>query len=458
MKKIFLIFVATSLWAQPPEWNVDLTDYEHVMSLTAIIFTENINEEIASDDILGAFNEQNECVGVSVPMDIPFGPFAGQKAFLIQIYSNSFSGGETISFKFYNQELDTVYFLLESIVFIQDGIIGDIIEPFLFSIITNNNPYAQEASYTLDEDTAITIALYASDQDGDALDYIIVENPNNGTITLSGNIVTYIPNINFNGMDSFQFLVDDGQQDSNVATIMLIVNAVNDAPYLYSIDNDEVFLGETFTYVLQAEDADGDALFYTATVSGGNATANINENILTVVPQESNVTLNVIVTVSDGNATHSVLFVLTVLQQQTSCLDNDSDGWCDHFPTMNISGDSVLLVGVDAEVEYTDEGATCNDNEDGDISHQVEVSGQVVNISIPNTYEIYYNCSDNDGNAAQTLTRTVVVVPDLISDQNEDGFDDDAFMAGAQSGDANLDGTLNVIDLVIYIDIILNGE
>ena len=161
---------------------------------------------------------------------------------------------------------------------------------------------------------------------------------------------------------------------------------------------------------------------------------------------------------SDGNATHSASFVLTVLQQQTSCLDNNSDGWCDHFPTMDISGESVLLLGVDAGAEYTDEGATCNDNEDGDITHQVEVSGQVVNMSVPSTYEIYYNCSDSESNAAQTLTRTVVVLPDLISDQNEDGLDDGAFMAGAQSGDVNLDGTLNVIDLVIYIDIILNGE
>ena len=61
-------------------------------------------------------------------------------------------------------------------------------------------------------------------------------------------------------------------------------------------------------------------------------------------------------------------------------------------------------------------------------------------------------------NAAQTQHRTVFVIPPIIADLNEDGFDDDAFMAGAQSGDVNLDGTLNVIDLVIYIDIILNGE
>ena len=49
-------------------------------------------------------------------------------------------------------------------------------------------------------------------------------------------------------------------------------------------------------------------------------------------------------------------------------------------------------------------------------------------------------------------------MPDFISDENQDGFDDDAFMAGAQSGDANMDGSLDVVDIVIFINSILNGE
>ena len=454
-KKILLIFIASILYTQPPEWDVNPSEYEHVMSVTAIIIGE---EEASSGDILAAFNGQGNCVGVTLSTNIPFGPYSGQEAFLIQIYSNSFSGGETIFFKFYNHETEITYPILQSIDFIQDGVVGNLVDPFLFSLMTNSAPNTQNASYTLDEDTAITLLLDAYDQDGDTLDYIITEGPLNGTITLSGNVATYIPNINFNGIDSFQFKVNDGQEDSNIATITLVVNAVNDAPYLYSIDNATVMFGEIFSYPLQAEDADGDNLIYTTTVSGGNAVANVEENILSVIPQEPNITLNIMVTVSDGNATHTIMFTLMVLAQQTNCLDNNSDGWCDHFPTMNISGESVLLLGVDIGAEYTDEGATCSDNEEGDITHQVEVSGQVVNMSVPSTYEIYYNCSDSESNAAQTLTRTVVVLPDLISDQNEDGLDDAAFTAGAQSGDVNLDGTLNVIDLVIYIDIILNGE
>ena len=79
-------------------------------------------------------------------------------------------------------------------------------------------------------------------------------------------------------------------------------------------------------------------------------------------------------------------------------------------------------------------------------------------MSMPDTYEIYYSCSDSDGNTAQTLTRTIVVMPDFISDENQDGFDDDAFMAGAQSGDTNMDGSLDIVDIEIFINNILSGE
>ena len=108
--------------------------------------------------------------------------------------------------------------------------------------------------------------------------------------------------------------------------------------------------------------------------------------------------------------------------------------------------------------QYTDSGASCSDQEDGNISHQVEVSGDIVNMSSTGTYMIFYNCSDSDGNAAQTKHRTVFIIPPIIADENEDGFDDDGFMAGAQSGDVNLDGVFNIVDIVLGVEILLNGE
>src|SRR5262249_11225689 len=41
---------------------------------------------------------------------------------------------------------------------------------------------------------------------------------------------TYAPAANYNGADSFTFKANDGQVDSNVATVSITVTAVNDAP------------------------------------------------------------------------------------------------------------------------------------------------------------------------------------------------------------------------------------
>src|SRR5205085_734623 len=42
--------------------------------------------------------------------------------------------------------------------------------------------------------------------------------------------VTYTPDLNYNGPDSFTFTANDGQADSAPATVSITVNPVNDAP------------------------------------------------------------------------------------------------------------------------------------------------------------------------------------------------------------------------------------
>jgi len=61
------------------------------------------------------------------------------------------------------------------------------------------------------------------------------------------------------------------------------------------------------------------------------------------------------------------------------------------------------------ESNYVDSGATCTDMVDGNISQDVEVSGDVVNMANPGTYRISYNCKDSAEQEADTAIRTVVV-------------------------------------------------
>jgi hypothetical protein len=71
--------------------------------------------------------------------------------------------------------------------------------------------------------------------------------------------------------------------------------------------------------------------------------------------------------------------------------------------------DGTWHVEASRDNNYVDAGATCSDMVDGNISQDVEVSGDVVNMAAVGTYKINYNCEDSAGQTAITATRTVVV-------------------------------------------------
>ena len=325
-----------------PDWSFNPNDYEHVMAITARVFSGA--EEIGTQsDVLGAFY-LDQCVGIAEAAEVP--PFlGGGYAFLIQVYSHNISG-DNINFKFYANSESIMYEIAENNTFISDGIIGDLTNPLMLYVVesdANNIPVAESATYTLDEDNMITISLLGSDIDGDALNFSITDFPSNGSVTQSGGIVTYTPNVNFNGIDTFVFVASDGQTNSNEGTINLIVNAVNDAPYLYPIDDTQIFSGESFVYELYAADVDGDDLIFTATANNPSSTASITitDNILTIT--EANITFSIIVTVSDGLATASSEFILTVIEPE-SCEEEYSQGFLEGSATGDVNGDGILNI------------------------------------------------------------------------------------------------------------------
>ena len=79
-------------------------------------------------------------------------------------------------------------------------------------------------------------------------------------------------------------------------------------------------------------------------------------------------------------------------------------------PVITILGEQELeLLSTETE-NYVDSGATCHDEEEGDVSHLVEVSGDVVNMGHAGTYVIFYNCEDSDGNRAVEEQRNVTII------------------------------------------------
>ena len=75
-------------------------------------------------------------------------------------------------------------------------------------------------------------------------------------------------------------------------------------------------------------------------------------------------------------------------------------------PVITLTGGST--VNHEQGTAYTDAGATANDTLDGDLTLSIVVTG-TVDANTAGTYTLNYNVSDAAGNAATTVSRTVVV-------------------------------------------------
>ena len=93
----------------------------------------------------------------------------------------------------------------------------------------NDAPVANVVLGETDEDQSVSITLSGSDIDGDDLTFSLDTDASNGSVSIDGNIATYTPLANFNGNDSFIFIVSDGDL-TDTQEVIVTVNPVNDAP------------------------------------------------------------------------------------------------------------------------------------------------------------------------------------------------------------------------------------
>ncbi|NOR49209.1 MAG: S8 family serine peptidase, partial [Methanosarcinaceae archaeon] len=135
----------------------------------------------------------------------------------------------------------------------------------------NDIPVALDDSYSVNEDTSLDVPAAGvlsndTDADNDALSAELVAVPSNGTLTLNSNgSFTYTPVASFNGADSFTYKANDGMEDSNIAIVTILVNAINNVPVAvddsYNVNEDTHLEVSAATGVLDNDtDADNDAL------------------------------------------------------------------------------------------------------------------------------------------------------------------------------------------------------
>ena len=99
-------------------------------------------------------------------------------------------------------------------------------------IIANNPPVANSNDVTTTINNAVAIELIATDTENDVLTYMIENDSGNGSLTLDDNRITYQPNSGYTGADSFTFFVNDGSNDSNIATVNIEILALSETTTL----------------------------------------------------------------------------------------------------------------------------------------------------------------------------------------------------------------------------------
>lgn len=104
---------------------------------------------------------------------------------------------------------------------------------------TNSAPITLNDAKITNEDAPTAINALANDNDAENnnLTPTIVSAPAHGTVIINNDkTFTYTPNANYNGPDSFTYLVSDGLLNSNTASVNLTVNPVNDGPTLTALN------------------------------------------------------------------------------------------------------------------------------------------------------------------------------------------------------------------------------
>jgi VCBS repeat-containing protein len=142
----------------------------------------------------------------------------------------------------------------------------------------NHLPLAGDDIISLSEDQVLTVNLLAndSDPDNDTLTIVTAGDPLHGTVAIGANgDVTYTPDPNYFGADSFDYTISDGHNGTATATVTIAIAAENDAPLVAAPLIDRVVnLNQAFSFAVPAgsfTDPDGDPLTYQATLADGSA-------------------------------------------------------------------------------------------------------------------------------------------------------------------------------------------
>jgi VCBS repeat-containing protein len=343
----------------------------------------------------------------------------------------------------------------------------------------NDAPVANDDEASVPEDSSVTIPVLGNDYDvdGDPLSVSIVSGPTHGWATVNPDgTITYTPNPDFCGTDSFTYQACDPAGACDTATVTIHVTCVNDAPVAqddtYTTNEDTPLVVSAPGVLGNDSDVDGDPLTSVLVSGPAHGTLALNpDGSFTYTPAEnfcgedsftykaydgslySNVaTVRITVTcVNDAPVARDDTYTTNedtpLVVPAPGVLGNDYDVDGDPLTAVLVSGPAhgTLALNPDGSFTYTPAENFCGEDSFTYKAYDGELYSNVA------TVRIMVICVNDapvaNDDEASVLEDSSVTIPVLGNDYDVDG---DPLSVSLVSGPANGRATVNPDGTITY--------
>ncbi|MCU4154678.1 tandem-95 repeat protein [Carboxylicivirga sp. A043] len=324
----------------------------------------------------------------------------------------------------------------------------------------NDAPIVNDNEYEINEDERTVFEVLNNDSDIDneidANTIQIVTNAANGVTTVSSGTITYTPNSNYNGSDSFEYSVADSDGARNQATVTITVNPVNDAPDVlddsYSIDEDQ-----ESTFDILANDSDIENSIVESSIEirtqPSNGQVTINANNVSYAPNadyNGNDSFRYSVADEDGLRSEASVQITINAVNDAPRLNNDT------YSTNEDESIRMAVLENDEDIDNDIEVSSLNIASwpsNGSLSIDNGEIIYVPNDNFNGSEEIAYTVADESGSVSNTASVNITIIPvndlPIANDDEATTPDNTSIKIDVVANDTDADNDLNLSSIVI---------
>ncbi|MDA3853010.1 MAG: tandem-95 repeat protein, partial [Bacteroidales bacterium] len=312
----------------------------------------------------------------------------------------------------------------------------------------NDVPVAITDIAVTNEDVAVAIDVLSNDIDDDArgLDLDSMSVPTHGSLSVLAGIITYTPNADYCGVDSFIYYMSDYNDDVASAKVDLIINCMGEAPVAGDDNYALVEDGPISIWDVMSNDADKDNSGISITsiygVTSGSATIVMSETRISYTLAANfngNAAFNYVITDGEGDrdtasVSISVASVVDLPSAHNDLASTNEDQSVDISPLDNDVDIEIAGFNVDSL------GTAMH----GSLVEKTNVITYTPTLNYCGRDSFAYRILDNNGKRSTAWTTiTVDCVPDCpVAKQDAYIVDEDATMAAfdVKFNDVDIDG------------------